>query len=81
MGASLVVDLDLAVQVVPLVQAGSLLVSPALTALAVDLDLLVEESRLRPRHTRQRIARPSQPTQSSVEAPCGARAVYFRFGA
>lgn len=69
MEAPLVVDLDLAVQVVPLVQAGALLVPPALTALAMELDLLVEESRLRPRHRRQRIARPSRTTQSSAEAP------------
>lgn len=69
MEAPLVVDLDLAVQVVPLVQAGALLVPPALTALAMELDLLVEESRLRPRHRRQRIAQSSPTTQPSAEAP------------
>lgn len=81
MEASLVVDLDLAVQVVPLVQAGALLVSPALTTVAVELDLFVEKSGLWARHRRQRIARPSRTTQSSAEAPCGAGAVYFQFGA
>ena len=45
MEASLVVDLDLAVQVVPLVEAGALLVSPALTTVAVELDLFVEKTR------------------------------------
>lgn len=69
MEASLVVDLDLAVQVVPLVQAGALLVSPALTTVAVELDLFVEESGLRARHRRQRIARPIRTTQPSAEAP------------
>lgn len=54
MGPTPVVDLDLAVKVVPLVESTAFLVSPPLDPTATNLDLFVQIARVGSRHACQR---------------------------